>query len=48
MNRMAAEGVWNPKSVGVKLGSRGFWGEQALKKEEKRATGDLPQERSQV
>jgi hypothetical protein len=48
MNGMAAEGVWNPKSAGVKLGSRGFRGEQALKEEEKRATGDLPQERSQV
>jgi hypothetical protein len=48
MNGMAAEGVWNPKSVGVKLGSRGFRGEPALKEEEKRATSDLPQEQSQV
>jgi hypothetical protein len=48
MNEMAAEGVWNPKSMGVTLGSRGFWGERALKEEEKRATGDLPQERSPV
>jgi hypothetical protein len=44
MNGMAAVGVWNPKSVGVKLGSRGFWGERALKEEEKQATGVLPQE----
>jgi hypothetical protein len=44
MNGMAAVGVWNPKSVGVKLGSRGFWGEQALKDEEKRVTGGLLQE----
>jgi hypothetical protein len=42
MNGMAAEGVWNPKSVGVKLGSRGFRGERALKEKEKRVTGDLP------
>jgi hypothetical protein len=39
MNGMAVVGVWNPKSMGVKLGSRGFWGERALKEEEKRATG---------
>jgi hypothetical protein len=45
MNGMAAEGVWNPKSVGAKLRSRGFWGKQALKEEEKRAIGVLPQER---
>jgi hypothetical protein len=44
MNRMATEGAWNPKSVGMKLESRGSWGERALKEEEKRATGDLPQE----
>jgi hypothetical protein len=40
MNGMAAVEVWNLKSVGGKLGSRGFWGKQALKEEEKRATGD--------
>jgi hypothetical protein len=45
MNRMAAVGVWNPKSMGAKLRSRGFRGERALKEEEKRAIGDLPQER---
>jgi hypothetical protein len=44
MNGMAAEGVWNPKSVGAKLGSRGFWGKRAPKEEEKWATGVLPQE----
>jgi hypothetical protein len=44
MNGMATVGVWNPKSVGARLRSRGFWGEQALKEEEKRATGVLPQE----
>jgi hypothetical protein len=38
---MAAAGVQNPKSVGVKLESRGFRGERALKEEEKRATGVL-------
>jgi hypothetical protein len=48
MNGMAAEGAWNPKSVGVKLESRGLWGERALKEEGKWATGDLPQERSLV
>jgi hypothetical protein len=48
MNGMAVEGAWNPKSVGVKLGSRGFQSKRALKKEEKRATGDLPQERSPI
>jgi hypothetical protein len=37
MSGMAVAGVWNPKSVGVKLRSRGFRGERALKKEEKRA-----------
>jgi hypothetical protein len=45
MNGMATERVWNPKSVGAKLRSRGFRGEWALKEEEKRATGALPQER---
>jgi hypothetical protein len=45
MNRMAAERVSNPKSVGAKLKSRGFRGKRALKEEEKRATGALPQER---
>jgi hypothetical protein len=40
MNRMSAEGARNPKFVGVKLERRGFWGERALKEEEKRATGD--------
>jgi hypothetical protein len=44
MNRMAAERVWNPKSMGAKLRSRGFRGERVLKEEEKRATGALPQE----
>jgi hypothetical protein len=39
MNGMAAVGVWNPKSMGVKLRSRGFRGERALKEKEKRATG---------
>jgi hypothetical protein len=39
MNGMVAVGVWNPKSVGENLGSRGFRGERALKEEEKRATG---------
>jgi hypothetical protein len=48
MNRMVAEGARNPKSVGTKLESRGFWGEQALKEEEKRATGDLLQERTPI
>jgi hypothetical protein len=44
MNGMVAEGVWNPKSMGAKLGSIGFWVEQVPKEEEKRATGVLPQE----
>jgi hypothetical protein len=48
MNGMAAERVWNPKFVGVKLRSRGFRGEWALKEEKKRATGALPQERFPV
>jgi hypothetical protein len=48
MNGMAAEGARNLKSVGMKLESRGFWGERALKEEEKRATGDSLQERSPV
>jgi hypothetical protein len=48
MNRMAAERVWNPKSVGAKLRSREFWGKRALKEEEKRATVALPQERFPV
>jgi hypothetical protein len=42
MNGMATERVWNPKSVGAKLGSEEFRGKQALKEEEKRATGALP------
>jgi hypothetical protein len=41
MNGMAAEGVWNPKSKGEKLGSRGFRGERVLKEEEKQATGGM-------
>jgi hypothetical protein len=48
MNGMAAEGLWNPKSVGAKLGSRGFWVEQVPKEEEKRATRVLPQERFSI
>jgi hypothetical protein len=48
MSRMAAEGSWNPKSAGMKLENRGFWGEQALEEEERRATGDLLQEWSRV
>jgi hypothetical protein len=48
MNGMAAERVWNPKFVGAKLRSRGFWGEWALKEEEKRMTGALPQEQFPV
>jgi hypothetical protein len=48
MNGMAAERVWNPKSVGAKLGSRRFWGKRVLKEEEKWATGALPQERFPV
>jgi hypothetical protein len=44
MNGMVAEGATNPKSVGTKLKSRGFWGEPALKEEEKRVTGDSLQE----
>jgi hypothetical protein len=28
MNGMAAEGLWNPKSMGAKLGSRGFRGKR--------------------
>jgi hypothetical protein len=44
MKRMVAEGVWNPKSMGAKLGSRGFQVERVPKEEEKRATGALPQE----
>jgi hypothetical protein len=48
MNGMAVVGVWNPKSVGKKLESRGFQGERALKEEEKRATGDSLQERFPV
>jgi hypothetical protein len=35
MNGMAVEGAWNTKSVRMKLESRGFWGERALKEEEK-------------
>jgi hypothetical protein len=42
MNGMATERVWNPKSAGEKLGSRGFRGKQALREEEKRAAGALP------
>jgi hypothetical protein len=41
MNGMAAEGARNPKSVGMKLEGRGFWGKRALKEEEKWVTGDL-------
>jgi hypothetical protein len=41
MKGMAAEGAGNPKSIGMKLEGGGFWGERALKEEEKRATGDL-------
>jgi hypothetical protein len=48
MNGMAAEEARNPKSIGMKLESRGFWGERALKEEEKRATDDSLQERSLV
>jgi hypothetical protein len=48
MNGMAAEGARNPKSVGTKLEIRGLWGKRALKEEEKRATGVLPQERLPV
>jgi hypothetical protein len=48
MNGMAAEGARNPKSVGMKLESKGFWGKRALKKEEKRATSDSLQEQSSV
>jgi hypothetical protein len=48
MTGMAAEGVWNPKSMGVKLGSRGFWVERVLKEEEKWVTGALPQERFSI
>jgi hypothetical protein len=44
MTRMAAEEVWNPKSAGAKLGSRGFQVEREPKEEEKRVTGALPQE----
>jgi hypothetical protein len=42
MTGMAAKEVWNPKSVGAKLGSKGFWVERVPKEEEKRATGALP------
>jgi hypothetical protein len=45
---MVVEGIWNPKSMGMKLESRGFWSERVLKEEEKQATGDSPQERSPV
>jgi hypothetical protein len=45
MSGMAAERVGNPKSVGMKLGSRGFQVERMSKEEEKRAIGALPQER---
>jgi hypothetical protein len=48
MNRMAAEEARNPKSIGTKLESRGFWGERAWKEEEKRVTGDSLQERSPI
>jgi hypothetical protein len=48
MSGMAAERAENPKSVGTKLGSRGFWVERMPKKEEKRATGALPQERFSI
>jgi hypothetical protein len=48
MNGMVAERVWDPKSVGAKLRSRGFWGKQALKEEAKRVTGVLPQEQFPV
>jgi hypothetical protein len=41
MSGMAAEGVGNPKYVGMKLEGKGFWGNRVLKEEEKRATGDL-------
>jgi hypothetical protein len=45
---MVTEGARNPKFVGMKLESRGFWGERALKEEEKWATGDSLQEWSPV
>jgi hypothetical protein len=48
MSGMAAEQAENPKSVGTKLGSRGFRVERMLKEEEKRATGALPQERFSI
>jgi hypothetical protein len=48
MSGMAAERAENPKSVGTKIGSRGFWVEQMPKEEEKRATGALPQERFSI
>jgi hypothetical protein len=48
MNGMAAVGVWNPKSVGEKLGSRGFRGKRVLKEEEKWATGGSLQGRFPV
>jgi hypothetical protein len=44
MSRMAAERAENPKSMGMKLGSRGLRVEQISKEGEKRATGALPQE----
>jgi hypothetical protein len=42
INGMAAEEVWNPKSMGANLGSRGFWVEQVPKEEEKQATDASP------
>jgi hypothetical protein len=42
MTGMVAEGVWNPKSMGAKLGSRGFQVERVPKEGEKQVTGALP------
>jgi hypothetical protein len=44
MSGMVAGRAENLKSVGAKLGSRGFRVERVSKEEEKRATGALPQE----
>jgi hypothetical protein len=48
MSGMATEQAENPKSMGTKLGSRGFQVERMPNEEEKRATDTLPQERFSI
>jgi hypothetical protein len=48
MSGMAAKQAENPKSMGTKLGSRGFRVERMPKEEEKRAIDALPQERFSI